>query len=371
MKTKIAALSHWAPAALLLVAAPALAAEDAPNPPAQPGQLHPAPKDPRGLQAKDLVGTDVYGVAQEKLGALHDLVADARSGKIVFVVVSSGGVLGVGDKKRVVPIEACTFEGDHMAIEVDEARWKHAPLFSDEQLLSLSRADRTREIREFFDQASLDRSPTARDPRVQEAPPQFVLASELRGKDVRGGDRSIGEIDDLVVQMKSRTVAVLFDPHDGFVGNERHYLLPLGKLYGFHTDALTTDLVREDFAGASTSRDDSWASSKGYVDSLYIWPMWPYHVPGGDPLVIFPGPADRNQNGGDRGQAPVEAIRQAVQSEAPDTKNDIRVVTEKNKVILRGTVPSEAVKERVEDRAEKAAAGWDIESQLRVAQTER
>ena len=56
-----------------------------------------------------------------------------------------------------------------------------------------------------------------------------------------------------------------------------------------------------------------------------------------------------------------------VQAEAPQAHRDVRVMLEDNKVVLRGTVPSEDVKERIENRAETAARGWDVESELRVS----
>ena len=72
-----------------------------------------------------------------------------------------------------------------------------------------------------------------------------------------------------------------------------------------------------------------------------------------------------------RAQPPIDAVRRAVRAEAPDSQQDVRVTAEDDKLVLRGTVPSENIKDRIEDRAEEAAAGWDVDSELRVAQSER
>jgi len=46
-----------------------------------------------------VIGTPVYGTSGEKLGSVADLAIDKRSGRVQFVVVESGGVLGLGARR--------------------------------------------------------------------------------------------------------------------------------------------------------------------------------------------------------------------------------------------------------------------------------
>ena len=49
------------------------------------------------LIASDKVqGTNVYNVAGENLGTIHDVMIDKPSGKVAYAIMSFGGFLGMG-----------------------------------------------------------------------------------------------------------------------------------------------------------------------------------------------------------------------------------------------------------------------------------
>ena len=49
------------------------------------------------ILADDLVGSNVMNASQEKVGSVDDLILD-NSGKVIGVVISVGGFLGIGEK---------------------------------------------------------------------------------------------------------------------------------------------------------------------------------------------------------------------------------------------------------------------------------
>ncbi|KIH76003.1 PRC-barrel domain-containing protein [Geoalkalibacter ferrihydriticus] len=61
------------------------------------------------LMADDLVGSEVLDRNNEKIGEIDKLLVDLQQGKIGYVVMKSGGILGVGTDRYVVPFNA--FEG--------------------------------------------------------------------------------------------------------------------------------------------------------------------------------------------------------------------------------------------------------------------
>jgi sporulation protein YlmC with PRC-barrel domain len=63
---------------------------------------NPAP-EPTNARVSDLMSLAVYGVNNEKLGKVEDLVVDPASGKIRYAVLSFGGILGMGEKYFAVP----------------------------------------------------------------------------------------------------------------------------------------------------------------------------------------------------------------------------------------------------------------------------
>ncbi len=324
-----------------------------------------ASEDPRGWRAGELLGREVFGTGDEELGNLHDLVVDVNTGKVAYAVVSSGGLLGMGDDLRAVPIEACRLSGDRVSIDINRTRWAQAPVYTRVQLRALNVSDRTTRIHEFFGSGQAGRDSDA-SAGSREQPRQFVLVSEIRGKDVRSGDQEIGEIDDVVVQPGSHRAVALLDADDDFVGDDRHYIVPLAKLNGFNTDTLTTNLGRQDFTRVGEFSEASWSVPVTYVSTLYVWPIDTVSGERDDRAAgrsTNTGSAD-----GGSGQAPIAAIREAVRDETSNANADVRVITEEDKVVLRGTVPNEDLKDRIEERAEQIASGWEIDNQIRVAQ---
>ena len=55
---------------------------------------------------KTVIGSKVVNAQNEDLGKIEDLVIDARSGRIVYAVLSFGGFLGMGDKYFAIPWNA-------------------------------------------------------------------------------------------------------------------------------------------------------------------------------------------------------------------------------------------------------------------------
>jgi len=62
-------------------------------------------------RASKIIGTTVKNANGDKLGDVKELVLDPESGQVVYVVVSFGGVLGVGDKLFAIPWKA--FQWNH------------------------------------------------------------------------------------------------------------------------------------------------------------------------------------------------------------------------------------------------------------------
>jgi sporulation protein YlmC with PRC-barrel domain len=56
--------------------------------------------------AQDVRGLDVYDEDGDRIGTVEDLYADAQERKVRFLDVSGGGVLGLGEKRFLVPVEA-------------------------------------------------------------------------------------------------------------------------------------------------------------------------------------------------------------------------------------------------------------------------
>ncbi len=83
----------------------------------------------------DLRGADVYGVNDEKLGTIDDVIFDHSSGDIRYIVLKTGGLLS--RKKVMIPANRIDTYGNHddkFYAELDKERLEMLPEFNDETM---------------------------------------------------------------------------------------------------------------------------------------------------------------------------------------------------------------------------------------------
>jgi PRC-barrel domain len=84
------------------------------------------------LADDEVIGKDVFNVMDEEVGTIADLVMDSDQ-KLVGVVLSVGGFLGIGEKWVAIPVDQIDFPtGDQPArltVAVTEEQLKNAPDF--------------------------------------------------------------------------------------------------------------------------------------------------------------------------------------------------------------------------------------------------
>jgi sporulation protein YlmC with PRC-barrel domain len=85
----------------------------------------------RTLSASTLIGNDVRNREGEDLGKIQDFVLDLETGRTAYVVLSFGGMLGVGNKLFAVPWSAFTLDSPNHAflLDVSKERLREAPGF--------------------------------------------------------------------------------------------------------------------------------------------------------------------------------------------------------------------------------------------------
>ena len=95
------------------------------------GLLH----DHKMEDVDDLRGADVYGVNDEKLGTIDDVIFDHSSGDIRYIVLKTGGLLS--RKKVMVPANRVEPYGNHedkFYAELDKDRLEMLPEFKEETM---------------------------------------------------------------------------------------------------------------------------------------------------------------------------------------------------------------------------------------------
>jgi sporulation protein YlmC with PRC-barrel domain len=86
---------------------------------------------PRLMTAGTLEGNKVVNLQGETLGEIRAIMLDVPRGRIAYAVMSSGGLLGVGDKLFALPFSALTLDTDRKCFVIDAPKEKveNAPGF--------------------------------------------------------------------------------------------------------------------------------------------------------------------------------------------------------------------------------------------------
>ncbi len=157
------------------------------------------------LRASKVIGADVENAKGDDIGEIKDMVVDTQSERVRYVVLSHGGILGIGDKLFAYPmsmVETTRSDDDNrFVMNVDKERLENAPGFDKDKWPDFADAKYTSEIDRYYGAESATRADG-------EKPAHVVRASELIGKnfeDRQGNDA--GEIDDLIVDSSSGRVA--------------------------------------------------------------------------------------------------------------------------------------------------------------------
>ncbi|MEO8617092.1 MAG: PRC-barrel domain-containing protein [Luteolibacter sp.] len=158
MKRKLELLGGTYAAALMLTTA-ALAVEPATdNPTVEDNAASSAPITSnfgRTSKASLLMGKNVKNLQGETLGDINDIIVDLAAGRIVAVVISSGGFLGMGNELSIVPPGALHFSagGDALLLDVSKETLSQAPHFKSSEWPDLSKAGYVSSVYSAYKQA--------------------------------------------------------------------------------------------------------------------------------------------------------------------------------------------------------------------------
>ncbi|MBN9689064.1 MAG: PRC-barrel domain-containing protein [Verrucomicrobia bacterium] len=116
-------LTVLAPAVIVASLWTPLLADDSTRAPKNPSSDHyrseRTSSTPMFAKGTEIVGLEVRNNQDEKLGKVQDVVIDVASSRVVGLVVSIGGVLGVGGSEATVPMAAFRYDADRKALVTD------------------------------------------------------------------------------------------------------------------------------------------------------------------------------------------------------------------------------------------------------------
>jgi len=85
----------------------------------------------RVISAGSLTGEEVYNIEKEKLGKVDQIMLDFTAGRVAYVVLATGGFLGMGNKLFAIPWQAFQIDepNKRFVLNISKTTLENAPGF--------------------------------------------------------------------------------------------------------------------------------------------------------------------------------------------------------------------------------------------------
>ncbi len=92
------------------------------------------------VKSREVIGVEVKNKEKEDMGKIEEIVLDKVSGQARYVVLSFGGMLGLGDKYFAFPWKAISYspEDECFILDVDKDKLKEEQGFDKEHWLDMA-----------------------------------------------------------------------------------------------------------------------------------------------------------------------------------------------------------------------------------------
>ena len=359
-------------------------------------------------KASDLIGLPVKNYQGEKLGKVEDLAVDVESGRIVNVILSTGGFAGLGDTLHAVPPGALHHDVANKVVhlDADKAKLTSAPKFEmsrwDECCASNSVCEVYRHYGEqpYFtflhkgdDQntvATRNADGTWNKERIAGENKMWSRlgypqrASKLTGTWVKNlQDEKLGKVESLMVDLSAGRLVAVIISSGGFLGlgDELSAVPPTALHYNTDRSILQLDASKEALTSAPHFKSDQWpdVGQPVYADGVYrAYKVDPYFTTNAvsDADNTARNVRDRNNrtltplNQGNS-KADVETtaqIRKGIMAGKDMSVNahNVKIITANGRVTLRGPVNTADEKRLIGEIADKIAQRENVDNQLEV-----
>jgi sporulation protein YlmC with PRC-barrel domain len=318
-----------------------------------------------GLRRYD--GQKLLNTEGAELGTIKDLIVHPQTSRVRYLVVSSGGVLGgIGNSLRLVPAEVVRHgrQSNRLEIDILQSAWLQVPPISDENYVidrfDISTAQHDAMVQRFGSSSQPSRPVSAVPaPSSQPEISGLIRGSVLCGKNVRVGDRNVGEIENIIVDLGRGTAAALFDSSGELTGTKAKYIIPLSRLVFGRTARAPVgiSLTRADFDRA---QPDNFGSLDHAASAFPRTSTEAGLTPTGRTA------SDVSLNSNSDAGASARAVRLAINDNPALVAEPVQVRAENGKVVLSGSVRTEAIRDSLEQTARRVVPAGTIENRVRI-----
>jgi sporulation protein YlmC with PRC-barrel domain len=372
-------------------------------------------------KASDLIGMTVKNYQGEKLGKVENLAVDLECGRIVQVILSTGGFIGIGDTLTAVPPCALNHDATAKVLQLDAslAKFKAAPRFDPAKWDEGTQSNRVTEVYAYYgaqpyflgDRSGYGttnrdgtskwngarnpdgtwtaaRSSNENDTKSPWTKPGCIQkVSKLMGTPVKNlQDQKIGQVENFTVDLAAGRIIAVIISSGGFIGldDELSAVPPAALRFTTDRNDLQLDTSKEMLSNAPHFKADQWPdlSQPAYAGAVYhAYNLEPYFT-----TNVSAGADNTARNVRDRdgrtltpldqsnSQADLEITAQ-IRKEIIAAKDlsvnaqNVKIITVNGHVTLRGPVDTAEEKRLIGEIAERIAQSGNVDNQLEVKLT--
>jgi len=352
-------------------------------------------------KASDVIGMTVKNGQGQKLGKVENLAVDVESGRIVQVILDSGGFAGLGDTLTPVPPGALRCDAGHksLILDADKEKLHGAPRFEMSRWGEYEDSDHLSKVYSYYGRENAFKFIQTTDavPAVQgnsdgtggtcmipaSRLSQVQKASKLMGLPVKNlQDETIGKVENILVDLPAGRMVAVVVSSGGFLGmgDEVSAIPPTALRFTADRDALQIDISKEMLSSAPHFKADQWPdfAQPGYAAGVYsAYHVQPYFATDADNTAR--NVRDRNDrtltplNQGNS-QADINTTSQirkeiiAAKDMSVNARN-VKIITMNGHVTLRGPVNTDEEKRLIGEIANRIARSENVDNQLEVKLT--
>ncbi len=350
-------------------------------------------------KASEVIGMTVLGSHDEKFAKVDELAVDLESGRIVQVILSTGGFLNIGDTLRAAPPSVLRYDATNQVVHFISTRetLKTTPSFSMSDWAENSDYTHIAAVYHQYGQDSafnFVQNPDATGKQDASAANQTMIpasrlgslqrATKLMGVTVKNlQDEKLGKVENILLDLQSGRIVAVIISSGGFIGigNELSAVPPAALRFTADRETLQLDISKEALANAPHFKADQWPdfAQPTYADGIYrAYRIAPYFTTNAVADAHNTARNARDRNSGnvtplDQGNNPADLsttaqIRKEIiagKDMSTNAKN-VKIITIDGRVTLRGPVNTAEEKRVIGEIADRAVQAANVDNQLEV-----
>ena len=325
----------------------------------------------------ELVGLEVLNMQNERLGKVKFMTADVENGRLVEVVITSGGgFLGFGARLTPVPPRALSMDqaAHVLRLNVSKARFDAAPRFNSSHMKAATQETRVAEVNRYFGEVPwffLDGQPVVKNAEILRMGHVRKLDSilELPVNDTEGN--FIGRVGTLITDLPQGQIAHVVVATDAMSGTRSRMIQARALKYNTRHNGFVLDNTKVEQAGEPRFK---WlgGNQTSFQQEAYVNREVQTNNSHNSKQNVQKGNASHVHSMVEgesfRDEEKTRLIKQAIQADrslSAQAKN-VEVVTLNAQVTLRGHVNTVEGKRRIGEIAMKAGRPENVSNQLQV-----